>query len=252
MRTGSEDGEFSTRRHLWHRLRPMSVCRPPLPHAARSLALSLLIPACGAHPPASGPEKQAQALSAGTSPRASGGGTCPGSQFAGRGPGDAGGGGGDGGDAALGARAKADRQRTHTAGRGAAGDAARRRRGHPDADADPLREEQRGAPRRLVPLRPRQGGRVPRGRVGSELHGGRGCAQRADVPVGHRSQRGRPAPGLRGSDRGLRDARVTAGALRGGTRRRPAAGCSRPPSRGCRSRSGGGCFACTARRARPC
>ena len=46
----------------------MSVCRPPLPHAARSLALSLLIPACGAHPPASGPEKQAQALSAGTSP----------------------------------------------------------------------------------------------------------------------------------------------------------------------------------------
>ncbi len=47
----------------------MSVRRPPLPHAARSLALCLLIPACGAHPPASGPEKQApQALSAGTSP----------------------------------------------------------------------------------------------------------------------------------------------------------------------------------------
>lgn len=46
--------------------------RPALPRAARSLALCLLIPtawACGAHPPASAPEKQApQALSAGTSP----------------------------------------------------------------------------------------------------------------------------------------------------------------------------------------
>jgi len=46
--------------------------RPALPRAARSLALWLLIPAsgaCGAHPPASAPEKQAaQALSAGTSP----------------------------------------------------------------------------------------------------------------------------------------------------------------------------------------
>ena len=47
----------------------MSVRRPALPRAARLFALCLLIPACGAHPPASAPEKQApQALSAGTSP----------------------------------------------------------------------------------------------------------------------------------------------------------------------------------------
>lgn len=69
IRPGLASGEFSTRRHLWHRLRPMSVRRPALPRAARLFALCLLIPACGAHPPASAPEKQApQALSAGTSP----------------------------------------------------------------------------------------------------------------------------------------------------------------------------------------
>lgn len=37
----------------------MSVRRPALPVAVRSLALYLLIPGCGAHPPAAAPEKQA-------------------------------------------------------------------------------------------------------------------------------------------------------------------------------------------------
>lgn len=37
----------------------MSVRRPALPVAIRSLALCLLIPGCGAHPPAAAPEKQA-------------------------------------------------------------------------------------------------------------------------------------------------------------------------------------------------
>ena len=104
------------------------------------------------------------------------------------------------------ARARARARRPLGSGdRGPADRDVGRRRRRADHDARALRQDQRAAPRRVVPLHRGQARHLRRRRGQSELHADRGRQERVRVPDGPRLADHRAAPRLRGPDRGVRD-----------------------------------------------